>query len=92
MPPRPKLERWCRDQLSEPPVYLDVAERSVVKAACERHSKIRGWHVHALNPRTNHVHILITASDTKPEIVRDQLKANATGDLRRARLRFLTRY
>jgi hypothetical protein len=36
-----------------------------------------GWTIHALNVRTTHVHIVVTA-DAQPELVMEQLKAWAS--------------
>ncbi|MBI2480708.1 MAG: transposase [Planctomycetia bacterium] len=79
--PQPLLAEWCRRRLSEDPVYLSEAQRAAVKRACHEHIHIRGWHLHTVNPRTNHIHLAVTA-DSKPEKVRDQLKANCTRVLR----------
>lgn len=57
-------------------------DRATVEAACRQHCEHRGWHLHAVNARTNHVHVVVTAAE-KPQTVRDQLKANCTGALRR---------
>ena len=38
------------------------------------HCTIRNWQLHAVNARTNHVHVVVTA-DRDPDEVMNQLKA-----------------
>ena len=38
------------------------------------HCRIRNWELHAVNVRTNHVHVIVTA-DRDPDEVMNQLKA-----------------
>jgi REP element-mobilizing transposase RayT len=80
--PQPLLEDWCRRRMVQAEVVLSTLERDIVRDACEKHSLIRNWHIHTVNARSNHVHIVISASTHEPQIVRDQLKANATRLLR----------
>jgi len=80
-PPRPKLEQWCRDRMSEDAVVLNEVQRTKVEAVCREHAEIRGWVLHAVCVRSNHVHLAVTA-DKAPKLVRDQFKANATRVLR----------
>ena len=79
--PQPLLEEWCRSQMTENPVLLNEAQRLRVEAVCRKHATFRGWVLHAVSARSNHVHLVVSA-DKKPEIVRDQFKANATRVLR----------
>ncbi len=79
---RPRLERWCRQRLRSKPVILDFAQRAAVETIIGDHSLIRGWGLHAVSARTNHVHVAVTAAEF-PKHVRNQLKANSTTALRR---------
>ena len=79
--PRPLLERWCREQMTGDTVLLSPDDRTTVEDACREHCKFRGWHLLAINARTNHVHAVVSA-DVAPAKVRDQLKANCTRRLR----------
>ncbi|WP_235034003.1 transposase [Roseiconus lacunae] len=81
-PPQPLLADWCRDRLKEKPVILNQAQRREVEQVIRRHANIRGWELHAVSVRSNHVHVVAT-SCAAPKTVRDQLKANATTALRR---------
>ncbi len=80
--PQPKLEDWCRDQMKEKPLFLNEEQRAVVENVIREHAEIRGWELHAVSVRTNHIHVAVTAN-APPKRVRDQFKANATGKLRR---------
>jgi len=82
-PPQPLLEEWCRDRMTESPLLLNETQRDKVEAVCREHAQIRGWVLHAVSARSNHVHLAVTA-DKAPKIVRDQFKANATRVLRQA--------
>ena len=80
--PRPLLAEWCRKQMKGEAVLLESHDRETVEQTCKKHCDHRGWHLFAVSTRTNHVHVVI-AADEKPQKVRDQLKANCTGALRR---------
>ena len=83
--PNPRREAWEASQRLGPPVTLGAAERRVVEAAICQTAEIREWHIHALNVRTNHVHIVVSA-EVKPEQVMGSLKAWCTKRLREAGL------
>jgi REP element-mobilizing transposase RayT len=63
-------------------VRLNKVQRAKIEAVCREHAAIRGWVLHAVSARSNHVHLAVTA-DKSPAAVRDQFKANATRVLRR---------
>jgi REP element-mobilizing transposase RayT len=78
---RPLLEAWCRERLTDAPVLLGPPDRKTVENACREHCEFRGWHLFAVNARSNHVHLVVSAN-VGPVKVRDQLKANCTRRLR----------
>ena len=80
-PPQPRLESWCRDRMTECEVVLNETQRRKVEIVCREHATIRRWVLHAINARSNHVHLAVSA-DKGPKVVRDQFKANATRVLR----------
>ena len=80
--PQPRLEDWCRDRMTEETVRLNITQRETVEEAIRAHAKIRGWKLHAVSARSNHVHIAVTATGP-PKRVRDQFKANGTTALRK---------
>ena len=81
--PQPKLSQWHRDRLKHDIVLLNNQHRATVASAIARHCEHRDWKLWIANPRTNHVHVVVSAPGFTGSKVRDQLKANCTGDLRR---------
>ena len=67
-------------------LVLTPQQRTVVDAAVRETCAHRRWHIHVLNVRTNHVHIVVTSPEHSAERVMTDLKAWATRKLRRARL------
>ncbi|UUO08397.1 hypothetical protein M4951_08785 [Blastopirellula sp. J2-11] len=81
-PPQPLLERWRRDRLNHDILLLNDAQRTAVEKEIDRLCQFRSWKRWVANPRSNHVHVVITAAGYSGEKVRDQLKANCTRALR----------
>ena len=90
--PQPSLEDWCRERMKEKAVLLDPRSRDAVEDVIHEHAKVRGWELHAVAVRSNHVHVAVTVipktgnqdyrSADGIKRVRDELKANATRALR----------
>jgi REP element-mobilizing transposase RayT len=74
-----KLEAEAR--MTEDACTLDTEERAVVEATIAEHCRTRGWELHAVNCRTNHLHVVVTA-DRDPDQVRAQFKAWCTRRLK----------
>jgi REP element-mobilizing transposase RayT len=72
--PDAKLQDATSALLEEEAVFLTQAQRANVETTITVHCRIRGWSLHAVNARTNHVHVVVTA-DTDADTVMDQLKA-----------------
>jgi REP element-mobilizing transposase RayT len=60
---------------------LEAAERRLVEETIRAHCRRWAWVLHAVNCRSNHVHVVVTAS-LHPDGVRDQLKAWCTRKLK----------
>ncbi len=60
---------------------LDEAQRESVASTITQVCSFKGWMLHALNVRTNHVHLLVT-SVAAPESVMNACKAWGTRRLR----------
>lgn len=84
--PRPGLEAKMRELMRHRAVILDRRMRTEVESAIRERCVFRGWILHALNVRTNHVHVVVSAEDEAPERVLQQLKGRATRYLRDAGL------
>ena len=67
-------EEEARSRMKEPVVVLSEDQRLLVEKTIRDHCEIRGWTLHALNVRTNHVHIVVSANRS-PDEVMNQLKA-----------------
>ena len=81
--PRPRLERWHRDRLKYKVILLDEGHQQIVNAKIEEHCKVREWKLWKVNARSNHVHVVVTSPGYQGTTVRDQMKANGTGALRK---------
>ena len=84
MSPRPKLEQWHADRLKYPVVLLDGQMRNVAESAIREICGFRDWMLLGVSVRSNHVHVVVSASSHHPDLVRDQLKAKATTELRKS--------
>ena len=70
-----EIRRESELSLKERPFLMTHADRRCVESTVQRHCVIRNWDLHAVSARSNHVHVVATAPDYAPEIVRDQFKA-----------------
>jgi REP element-mobilizing transposase RayT len=77
-----KLDRWHRDRLNHEIVLLDSEMQQIVESAIIEICEFRNWHLWSRNVRSNHVHVVLSAKNYRPQLVRDQLKAKATKELR----------
>ena len=77
----PVLHSMAQATMSQEAFVLEQAHREAVDAAIRDVSAHRGWTLHALNVRTNHVHLVVSAGLT-PEQVMTSLKAWSTRRLR----------
>jgi REP element-mobilizing transposase RayT len=89
--PQPRLAQWRRDRLLYPVILLTTEHRRKVVEEIEAHCLRRGWHLWKVNPRTNHVHAVVSAHEVKGSKVRDQLKANCTRGVREIDSQFVDR-
>ncbi len=89
--PQPRLSAWHAKRLKRPVLLLSDADRAAVKSMIEKHAAFRNWQLWTTNPRSTHVHVVVSAPFHTGQIVRDQLKANCTGELRKLDNRFVDR-
>jgi REP element-mobilizing transposase RayT len=78
--PNPVRYELAQAAMTGDPVILTPPQRALVKATIEKHCDIRHWFLHAVNPRTNHVHVIVTAP-LHPKKVMEQFKAWSTRHL-----------
>ena len=79
--PNPMRELEAHAKMTEGACILDAEQRELVQQTITQHCQIRGWELHAVNCRTNHVHVVVTA-DRSPSEVRVQFKAWSTRRLK----------
>ncbi len=73
-PPDPIRQEADKRRMTGPEVLLNDSQRRLVEEIIERHCEIRKWTLHAVNARTNHVHVIVTAT-IHPDQVMEQFKA-----------------
>ena len=83
--PNENWHTYNQTLLRAKPLLLNSKQRKSVEAAIRQTCEIRKWSLHAVNVRTNHGHIVVTANCI-PEVVLNALKANATRQLREEEL------
>jgi REP element-mobilizing transposase RayT len=81
----PTLRSMAQAVMAHSPFVLQDEHREIVGAAIRDVCDHRNWVLHALNVRTNHVHLVVSATST-PEHVMTSLKAWSTRRLREAGL------
>jgi REP element-mobilizing transposase RayT len=72
--PQPFLEDYARRSLKHAAVALDGEQRGIVEWTVREHCRIRQWILHAVNPRSTHVHVVVT-TPIDPNQAMGQLKA-----------------
>lgn len=70
-----------RRKLQEEPCILNGEQRVLVEATIRRHCEIRSWKLWTVSARTNHVHVVVSAT-ANPKTIMDQLKAWCTRRLK----------
>jgi len=72
----PDLEivKEAQYRMTETTVLLDELQRRTVEDVIAEHGRIRGWQVHAVSCRSNHVHVVVTAAGAPLERPREQFK------------------
>lgn len=79
--PNPVRKLEAESLMTEEACLLDDEQRQVVERTVADHCRIRGWELHVVNCRTNHLHIVVTAK-RDPDEVREQFKAWCTRRLK----------
>jgi hypothetical protein len=76
--PSAALESFARDLMTETPVILDLSMRGIADEGIRQACREFHWTIRALEVRSNHVHIVVTAGDAGPGKVMGVLKVRAT--------------
>jgi hypothetical protein len=80
--PDPIRELETKALMTEDACILTAEQRRVVEAQIAETCTHRGWTLHAVNCRSNHVHAVVAADVKSPNKIRVDLKAWATRALK----------
>jgi REP element-mobilizing transposase RayT len=75
--PSSRLEQRMQDNMKRSKVILNHEQRKFMKELIEEECCFRGYKLHALNVRSNHVHLVVSA-EIAPEKLTDRIKAFIT--------------
>lgn len=76
-----KLKSFMSRELKSPPFLLDEDQRKKVNEAIAEVCKHRKYELQAINARSNHVHIVVSAQ-AKPKLIAEAFKSYSTRRLR----------
>jgi REP element-mobilizing transposase RayT len=76
--PDPVREMESKARMAEDSCRLNAQQRDAVERQIEETCRRRNWPLHAVQCRSNHVHVVLSAGDVYPKKVRADLKAWAT--------------
>ena len=68
--------------MTEGAITLDSQQRNLVEKTIADHCAIQNWTLHAVNCRSNHVHVPVTAPARTIEVPREQFKSWCTRKLK----------
>ena len=83
VPPNKRWQQYNESQLKHEPVILDAKQRRSVENAIREVCQFRGWTLHAVNARTNHVHTVVAIGSAKPERALNDFKSYGTRRMRK---------
>ena len=83
IPPNPNLEKAESEQIKLESFILDKKQREIVEKAILTVCDYRGYQLHAVNVRSNHIHTVVSAQ-IKPELIMNAFKSYATRHLMRS--------
>ena len=76
--PDPVRELEAMAAMTEDACRLNEVQRMAVEKQIAETCQHRGWYLHAVNCRSNHVHVVVSATGTRPKKIRADLNAWAT--------------
>jgi REP element-mobilizing transposase RayT len=81
--PDPIRELEARARMTEDACLLTLEQRRSVEIQIAETCVHRGWVLHVVNCRSNHVHVIVSANVDDPKKIRIDLKAWATRSLKK---------
>ncbi|MFM9904853.1 MAG: transposase [Pyrinomonadaceae bacterium] len=82
MRPSEEFESFNAEELKMPPVRLNARQRRSVIKTIREVCEYKGWRLIAMNVRTNHVHVLVSAANVGGSMILSSLKSYSTRRLR----------
>jgi REP element-mobilizing transposase RayT len=82
IPPSTKWHQHNTLTLKGEPITLTTAQRESVEKAIRETCVLREWLLRAVNVRTNHIHVVASIGNSKPDRALNAFKANATRQMR----------
>jgi REP element-mobilizing transposase RayT len=80
--PDPVRELEAKARMTEDACILKPNQRQAVETQIAETCTHRGWTLHTVNCRSNHVHVVVTSDGVHPKKIRSDLKSWATRILR----------
>jgi REP element-mobilizing transposase RayT len=78
----PRVEVEAAARMGETACRLNSRERRIVEETIAAHCGVRNWTLHAVNCRSNHVHVVVSAG-VHPDMVCEQFKAWCSRELKK---------
>ena len=75
-----------RNKLKGEPVSLNAKQRKIIEQTIREVCKFKDWVLHALNVRTNHVHIVVSTGNNSAKSALNAFKAYSTRNLKKNNL------
>jgi REP element-mobilizing transposase RayT len=82
IPPNKRWQGYNTRSLKREPVTLGEDQQRSVEQSIRETCELRQWLLRALNVRTNHVHVVASIGEARPESALNAFKANATRQMR----------
>jgi REP element-mobilizing transposase RayT len=80
--PDPIRALEAHSRMTEGVCLLSPNERRIVEDQVKETCRHRNWTLHAVNCRSNHIHVVVGAADAAPKKIRSDLKSWCTRRLR----------
>ncbi len=80
-PQNSNLENLMKDKMKQSVFLLDQEQKKAVETTIKEVCEYRKYYLHALNVRSNHIHVVVTAQ-SKPEPIINAFKSYSTRKLR----------
>lgn len=77
-------ESYNKKKLKSEPVILNAKQRKIVERTIREVCEFKDWVLHAVNVRTNHVHVIVSVGNDASTSALNSFKAYATKNLRQA--------